>query len=108
MASLRKDDSWFLTGPTASGKSAVGVELARRVGAEIISLDSMALYRGMDIGTAKPTARERREIPHHLIDMLDPHEEFSLAQYVAAAGRAAAEIAGRGGRCFSSAERRST
>ena len=72
------------------------MELARRVGAEIISLDSMALYRGMDIGTAKPTARERREIPHHLIDVLDPHEEFSLAQYVAAAGRAAAEIAGRG------------
>ena len=75
-------DCWFLTGPTASGKSAVGVELAERIGAEIVSLDSMALYRGMDIGTAKPTAEERRRVPHHLIDVLEPHEEFSLAQYV--------------------------
>ena len=74
----------------------MGVELARRIGAEIVSLDSMALYRGMDIGTAKPTAAERRDVPHHLIDVIDPHEEFSLAQYVAAAARAAAEIAGRG------------
>jgi tRNA dimethylallyltransferase len=89
-------ESWFLTGPTASGKSAVGMELARRIGAEIVSLDSIALYRGMDIGTAKPTAEERREAPHHLIDVLDPHEEFSLAQYIEAAGRAAAEISGRG------------
>ena len=101
-------DCWFLTGPTASGKSAVGVETARRIGAEIISLDSMALYRGMDIGTAKPTAQERREIPHHLIDVLDPREDFSLAQYIAAAESAAAEIAGRGQRCFSWAARRYT
>jgi len=53
-------DSWFLTGPTASGKSAVGVELARRIDAEIVSLDSMTLYRRLDIGTAKPTPQERR------------------------------------------------
>ncbi len=96
MATSLTRDSWFLTGPTASGKSAVGVELARRIGAEIISLDSIALYRGMDIGTAKPTVQERRDVPHHLIDVLDPHEEFSLAQYIEAAGRVAAEIAGRG------------
>jgi len=89
-------DCWFLTGPTASGKSAVGIELARRIGAEIVSLDSISLYRGMDIGTAKPTAQERRETPHHLIDVLDPQEEFSLAQYIEAAGQAVAEIAGRG------------
>jgi tRNA dimethylallyltransferase len=89
-------DCWFLTGPTASGKSAVGVELARRIGAEIVSLDSMALYRGMDIGTAKPTAEERLAVPHHLIDVLHPHDEFSLAQYVEAAEHTAAEIAGRG------------
>ncbi len=95
VASLTRD-SWFLTGPTASGKSAVGLELARRIGAEIVSLDSIALYRGMDIGTAKPTGQERCEVPHHLIDVLDPHEEFSLAQYIEAAGRVAAEIAGRG------------
>ena len=89
-------DCWFLTGPTASGKSAVGVELAERIGAEIVSLDSMALYRGMDIGTAKPTAEERRRVPHHLIDIIEPHEEYSLAQYVAAAGRCIEEIKARG------------
>ena len=87
---------WFLTGPTASGKSAVGVELARRIDAEIVSLDSMALYRRMDIGTAKPTADQRQAVPHHLIDVIEPHEEFSLAQYVEAANRCVAEIADRG------------
>ena len=66
------DRCWFLTGPTASGKSAVGLELAQRLGGEIISLDSMALYRGMNIGTAKPTASERQLVPHHLIDVIDP------------------------------------
>jgi tRNA dimethylallyltransferase len=89
-------DAWYLTGPTASGKSAVGVELARRIGAEIVSLDSIAIYRGMDIGTAKPTLEERREVPHHLIDLVDPWQEFSLAQYVEAASNVAAEIAARG------------
>ena len=89
-------DAWFLNGPTASGKSAVGIGLAQRIGAEIVSLDSIALYRGMDIGTAKPTPQEQREVPHHLIDVLDPHEEFSLAQYIEAAEQVAAEIAGRG------------
>jgi tRNA dimethylallyltransferase len=88
-------DAWYLTGPTASGKTAVGIELARQIGAEIISLDSMALYRGMDIGTAKPTAKERRLIPHHLVGILDPSEEFSVAQYLEAATAAANEIAAR-------------
>lgn len=87
---------WFLTGATATGKSAVGLALARRIGAEIVSLDSMALYRGMDIGTAKPSTAERQSVPHHLIDVLDPHEEFSLARYVETANRCVAEIAGRG------------
>src|SRR5260221_13732996 len=89
-------NAWFLTGPTAAGKTAVGIELARRIGAEIISLDSMALYRGMDIGTAKPTVEERRAVPHHLIDILDPPEEFSVAQYLAAAQTVAGKISGRG------------
>src|SRR5271154_4170278 len=71
----------YLTGPTASGKSAVGVALARRLDAEIIALDSMTLYRGMDIGTAKPTEDERGGIPHHLIDVLDPWESASVAEY---------------------------
>ncbi len=90
--------AWFLTGPTASGKTAVGIELARRIGAEIISLDSMALYRGMDIGTAKPTLEERRAAPHHLIDILEPSEEFSVAQYLQAAEKCAGEIGSRGKR----------
>jgi tRNA dimethylallyltransferase len=96
MATASTQNAWFLTGPTASGKSAVGVELARHIDAEIVSLDSIAVYRGMDIGTAKPTPDERRDVPHHLIDMLDPWQEFSLAQYIEAAGRASAEIAARG------------
>ena len=87
---------WFLTGPTASGKSAVAMELADRIQAEIISLDSMTIYRGMDIGTAKPTASERQRIPHHLIDIADPHEEFSVAEFVARAAKVAAEIVDRG------------
>jgi tRNA dimethylallyltransferase len=89
-------DCWFLTGPTASGKTAVGVELARRIGAEIISLDSMALYRGMDVGTAKPTPEQRRAVPHHLVDVIEPHEQYSLAQYLEAAHRTAEEIKARG------------
>src|SRR5688572_21681764 len=76
---------WFLTGATASGKTRVGLELAERLGAEIISLDSMAIYRGMDVGTAKPTAEDRGRVPHHLLDLVDPTEEFSVSQYVALA-----------------------
>ena len=89
-------NAWYLTGPTAAGKTAVGIELAKRIDAEIISLDSMALYRGMDIGTAKPSVQERREVPHHLIDILEPSQEFSVAQYLAAAEFAAQDIVARG------------
>ncbi len=86
------DDCWFLSGATASGKSAVGVELARRLNADVISLDSMAVYRGLDIGTAKPTLSERQEITHHLLDIVEPHEEFSVAQYLTAAAGCVAKI----------------
>lgn len=86
----------FLTGPTAAGKTAVALEWAERRGAEILSMDSMAVYRGLDIGTAKPTPDERRRVPHELIDLVEPDEEFSLAQYVAAAEQAAAEVRSRG------------
>ncbi len=89
-------DCWFLTGPTASGKTAIGIELARRLGAEILSLDSMAVYRHMDIGTAKPTADERAQAPHHLIDLVEPEEEFSVARYLEAARAKVAEVRGRG------------
>src|SRR4051812_27082076 len=88
--------AWYLTGPTAAGKTAVGIELARQIGAEIISLDSMAIYRGMDIGTAKPTAAERAAVPHHIIDIRDPQEEFSVADYLEAAGEVVREIYARG------------
>jgi tRNA dimethylallyltransferase len=75
----------FLVGPTAVGKSAVALELAGRLGAEIISADSMQVYRGMDIGTAKPTPAERARIPHHLIDVCDVSEPFDAKQFVSLA-----------------------
>lgn len=72
---------WYLTGATASGKTRVSLELAKRLNAEIVSLDSMAIYRGMDIGTAKPSAEQQGEIPHHLVDIVDPPDSFSVSQY---------------------------
>ncbi|REK18665.1 MAG: tRNA (adenosine(37)-N6)-dimethylallyltransferase MiaA [Planctomycetota bacterium] len=89
-------DCWFLSGPTASGKSGLAIDLARRLNAEIISMDSMALYRHMNIGTAKPTRNDRLDVPHHLIDVIEPDEEYSVAQYVEAAERAVSDIAARG------------
>jgi len=69
-------------GPTASGKSALAMRLAEEFGGEIISCDSMQVYRGMDIGTAKPTADERRRVRHRMIDICEPEETYSLAEYV--------------------------
>ncbi|MBN1852019.1 MAG: tRNA (adenosine(37)-N6)-dimethylallyltransferase MiaA [Pirellulales bacterium] len=88
-------DCWYLTGATATGKTQVGIALARHLGAEIVSLDSMAIYRGMDIGTAKPSKEDQRIVTHHLIDIRDPSEEFSVAEYVLAANRAVREIRAR-------------
>ena len=85
-----------LAGPTASGKTAVALALARRIPLEIVSVDSALVYRGMDIGTAKPTAAERAAVPHHLIDILDPTEAYSAARFVADATRCVAEIRARG------------
>lgn len=85
-AALRQ--CWFVAGPTAVGKTATSLRLAERLGAEIISMDSMAIYRGMDVGTAKPTAAERAIIPHHLVDVIDPRQEYSVAEYLAACTRA--------------------
>jgi tRNA dimethylallyltransferase len=90
----------YLTGPTASGKTAVGVALARRLDAEIVALDSMTLYRGMDVGTAKPTQAERGGIPLHLIDVLDPWEAASVAEYRHRALAAVAGIEARGRRAL--------
>jgi tRNA dimethylallyltransferase len=87
---------WYLTGPTAAGKTRVGIELALRIGAEIVSLDSMALYQDMDIGTAKPSAEDRGRVPHHLLDLVTPTEEFSLSDYIDAAHAAVRDIQSRG------------
>lgn len=103
-----------IVGPTASGKSALALELARRARSapelarrarsapdvaapvELVSVDSMQVYRGMDIGTAKPTATEQTEVPHHLIDLVDPAERFTVVDYAAAFEAAMADIADRG------------
>ena len=86
----------FLTVATASGKTKVSLELARILDAEIISLDSMAIYRGMDIGTAKPDATQRSEVPHHLIDIVDPPESFSVSEYRESALKKIGEIQATG------------
>src|SRR4051812_20897228 len=87
-------DSWRLLvilGPTASGKSALAMAVARRSGGEILSVDSMQVYRGMDVGTAKPSAAERAEVRHHLIDLVEPSEEFTVARFVEMADRVITE-----------------
>ncbi len=86
-----------IVGPTASGKSSLAMALARRLGdIELVSVDSMQVYRGMDIGTAKPTTAEQAEVPHHLLDLLDPDEESSVSWFQAEATAALAGIAERG------------
>lgn len=86
----------ILTGPTAVGKTALSVSLAKAIGGEIISADSMQVYRHMDIGSAKVTEEEMEGVPHHLIDVLEPTEEFNVVLFQQMAKRAAAEILGRG------------
>jgi len=85
-----------IAGPTASGKSALALALAARLPIEIVSVDSALVYRGMDIGTAKPTSAERAAVPHHLIDIRDPSEAYSAAEFVQDATRLIAAIQGRG------------
>jgi len=82
----------ILAGPTASGKSAAALLLAEQIGAEIVSLDSMTVYRGMDIGTAKPSDAERQRVAHHLLDIADPWEDFSVAEYLRLVRQAADSI----------------
>jgi len=85
----------LLLGPTGSGKTALSIALAERFGGEIVSCDSVAVYRGMDLGTAKPTHEERARVPHHLIDIADPHEPFTAGEYSRRARAALREIAAR-------------
>jgi len=85
-----------IVGPTASGKTAMAIAIAKKIGGEIVSADSRQIYRGMDIGTAKPSAGEQRESPHHLIDIKDPDEDYTVADYKADATAAIEKIITRG------------
>lgn len=89
-----------LVGPTASGKSEAAIELAPSLGVEIVSVDSMLVYRGMDVGTAKPTRDQRAMVPHHLIDVAEPSEPFSVARYQELARATLQDLASRGRRPF--------
>lgn len=91
-------DAIVLTGPTGSGKSSLALELAEEIGAEIVSMDSMTLYRGLDIGTAKPTAAERDRVRHHLVDVLDPWEAGNVAWWLDESAIACEDIRTRGKR----------
>ena len=93
---LEPNGHLVVVGATASGKSVVALEVARhRPGTELVSMDSMAVYRGMDVGTASPTASQRTEVPHHLVDLVDPTEEFSVSRFQRAARRVIADLSGR-------------
>ena len=85
-----------ICGPTASGKTALAVALAKRTGGEVVSADSMQIYRRMDIGTAKPTAEEMDGVPHHMLDVADPGEDYSVARYVEEAAACVEDILARG------------
>ncbi|QCX32314.1 tRNA (adenosine(37)-N6)-dimethylallyltransferase MiaA [Caloramator sp. E03] len=91
-----KKDIVIITGPTASGKTEISIELAKRINGEIVSADSMQIYKYMDIGSAKPTLEEMQGIPHYMIDIVDPKEEFSVALYRKMAGECIDNIIKRG------------
>lgn len=93
-------DVFLILGPTASGKSSLAMALARALHPvhrlEIINIDSALVYRGMDIGTAKPSREEQAQVPHHLIDVIDPHESYSAARFVSDAQALIGQIRARG------------
>ena len=90
------DNMICIAGPTASGKTALSIALAKELGGEIVSCDSMQVYKRMDIGTAKPTTQEREGIPHHMLDVAEPWEDFSVSQYCKMATPIVDDILGRG------------
>ncbi len=94
--SSNKKPIYAIAGPTASGKTALGVELALKIGGEIINCDSVQIYQGIQIATAKPTEEEKRGVPHHLIDYVDPNINYTAADWAAAAGAKIVEIESRG------------
>src|SRR5689334_14006718 len=96
VSDARRFEYVCLTGPTACGKTELALELAQRVPLEIISMDSAVVYRGLDIGTAKPTPEIRSVVPHHLIDILDPTESYSAGRFARDAGALIDDIRARG------------
>src|SRR5437762_12783911 len=100
MGSGRVQRVLIICGPTASGKTALAVEVAERLGAEIVSADSQQCYRGLDAGAAKPTPDERARVPHHLLDVADPEEQLDAARFLQLADAAIAAIAARGKRAI--------
>ena len=96
MEETRRPPILVIVGPTAVGKSACAMEAASRFGGEILSVDSMQVYRGLDAATSKPSEEERRRVRHHGLDLADPGDDFSMGDFVRAADAAAADIAGRG------------
>ena len=92
--------AFLLGAPTASGKSAVALRLAQRFGLEIVSADAMQVYRGLDVGTAKPSAADRARVPHHGLDLVDPDQPFSVAEWVAVAEDAILDAYARGVACL--------
>lgn len=97
---MDKNECWVLTGPTASGKTALSIHLAKAHDCEIVCMDSMQIYRRMDIGTAKPTMDEMDGVPHHMLDVVEPDEEFSVARYQELAEGCIADIQARGKRAL--------
>lgn len=97
---MDKNECWVLTGPTASGKTALSIRLAKAHDCEIVCMDSMQIYRRMDIGTAKPTMDEMDGVPHHMLDVVEPDEEFSVARYQELAEGCIADIQARGKRAL--------
>jgi len=91
-----REPLWVIAGPTASGKTALSLEVAERLGCELCSMDSMLVYRGLDVGTAKPTAAERARVRHHGIDLVEPQQPFGVPDWLAAARAAQAEARARG------------
>ncbi len=96
MAEYNKIPLLAVVGPTASGKTALGVNICKKIQGEVVSCDSMQIYRGMCIATAKPTAEEMDGVPHHLVDFVDPNETFSVAKYCEIAKKTIADIIARG------------
>lgn len=93
-----EEDCWFLSGPTAAGKTALAIPLAHALNAEIVSVDSMAVYRGLDVGTAKPSVDERAAVAHHVVDVVGPAETYSVARWLEDTTRAVADCRRRGRR----------